>query len=80
MNRPTGEQLREYAQRPWAAMRDTVRAQAPDKALECSQMLWEHMREVDPQWPDADQRHTDLEHHRHLVHLSQRLADVGFPR
>jgi hypothetical protein len=52
----------------------------PASAVALSEMLWRHMREVDPCWPDAAQRRADLEHHLHLESLKQRISNVLFPR
>jgi len=52
----------------------------PAAALALAQMLWYHMRELDPRWPDPEQRRSDLEHHRRLESLKRRINDVLFPR
>jgi len=80
----TAEHLREYASRDWALRARTkhegVQLQTPTQALALSEMLWKHMRQVDPSWPDAEQRREDLEHHQRLVDLNRRLSDALFPR
>lgn len=78
------EQLAEYAKRPWAAMRGRKRAQWSENArrggaeagLRTSEMLWAHMRSVDPSWPGPRQRADDLAHHRALNAILDRLRHV----
>jgi hypothetical protein len=41
--------------------------------------MWEHMRSIDPTWPDAKQRAEDFAHHLELADRIQRVAHV-FPR
>jgi hypothetical protein len=80
---PTADQLRAFAQRDWSARartKSTPVVNGPASAVALSEMLWRHMREVDPCWPDAAQRRADLEHHLHLESLKQRISNVLFPR
>lgn len=84
MAKPTAEQLREYARRDWSfrARTKTIAGEptTPDEALALSQMLWDHMRKIDPSWPDERQRQADFEHHQRLEQLKRRLRDANFPR
>ncbi|MEX1367896.1 MAG: hypothetical protein AB1Z98_32505 [Nannocystaceae bacterium] len=74
------EHLREYASRDWIARAHQkplgIEILAPTEALALSEMLWQHMRSIDPKWPDADQRRLDLEHHQRLARLKLRLANA----
>jgi hypothetical protein len=80
----SADQLRAYAQRDWAGIaRTKQRGTSVDshaEALALSQSLWDHMRQVDPHWPDDAQRRDDFEHHVRLVQLGGRLRDAGFRR
>ncbi|PRQ00503.1 hypothetical protein [Enhygromyxa salina] len=84
MASPTTEQLREYAQRDWSFRARTkavgLGVTTPDEALALSQMLWDHMRALDPSWPDERQRQADFEHHQRVEQLKRRLRDAHFPR
>ena len=81
---PTADHLREYARRDWSFRASTKAIvpspKTPDEALALSQMLWEHMRSIDPSWPDDAQRQADLEHHQRLAQIMRRLSDVPFLR
>jgi hypothetical protein len=80
--KPTAEQMRDFARRDWSARaRTKVPGMSdPAEALELSDMLWRHMRQVDPRWPDAAQRGLDLQHHVRLEALKRRISDVLFAR
>lgn len=82
----TREQLRAYRDREWGLLRRSkeawwaadARAQGPIGGLKASTALWEHARTVDPQWPTAEERRQDLEHHIRLAGKLLRLTHV-FP-
>jgi hypothetical protein len=65
------EDVREYARRNWrtAEMRKREHwarelvERGPLATFQASQMLWEYMRRVRPDWPSPDERRADLAHH-----------------
>ncbi|MFO7563363.1 MAG: hypothetical protein R6X02_12030 [Enhygromyxa sp.] len=83
MAQPTADQMRAFARCDWSARARTKMvpaAETPSEALALSELLWRHMREIDPCWPDPEQRRSDLEHHLRLELLKRRISDVLFPR
>lgn len=76
------EDLRAYAQRAWQAAEALkqehwareVAERGPLATFEASQLLWEHMRFVRPDWPSPAERREDLAHHVMLKQLIDRAA------
>lgn len=67
------DRVRESKKTHWAAQ---ARAEGPMAGLRVSEALWAHAKSVDPDWPSAASRKTDLEHHIHLASMMRRLAHV----
>jgi hypothetical protein len=74
--------LRAYAGRAWRVAetfkqdhwaRETVE-RGPLATFEASQMLWQHMRALRPDWPSDDDRRQDLADHIALKQLIDRAA------
>lgn len=65
--------VREAKKRAWA---EDARCRSPESALELSSMLWAHMRTIDPSWPDAAQRQSDLAHHLERAARLRRVNDA----
>ncbi len=65
------EDLRAYAQRAWHAAEALeqehwareVAERGRLATFEASQVLWEHMRRLRPDWPSPEERREDLAHH-----------------
>lgn len=75
--------LREFAARNWrVAERDAAsffagrRLGCADESLRVSSLLWQHMKAVRPDWPDAVSRAADLEHHIRIKALIDRASRV----
>lgn len=75
--------LREFAARNWRiAERDSAsffagrRQVRADESLRVSNLLWQHMKAVRPDWPDAVSRAADLEHHIMVKALIDRASRV----
>lgn len=71
--------LREFAARNWRiAERDAAsffagrRQERADESLRVSSLLWQHMKAVRPDWPDAASRAADLEQHIRIKALLDR--------
>ncbi|MGH8119988.1 MAG: hypothetical protein ACRESK_05165, partial [Gammaproteobacteria bacterium] len=52
------------------------RLHGPEAAMQASMALWEHLRQVRPEWPTAQERQEDLNHHLLLKQIFQRAADT----
>jgi hypothetical protein len=65
------EDVRAYVRRNWRAVEMRKRehwarelaARGSRATFQASQVLWEHMRRVRPDWPSPDERRADLAHH-----------------
>ena len=76
------EDLRAYAQRAWHSAETLkqehwareVAERGPLVTFEASQVLWEHMRILRPDWPAPEERREDLAHHVALKRLIDRAA------
>jgi hypothetical protein len=76
--------LRAYAGRRWSAGADADRrywaarhrSEGSAATVAAAEALWRHMRETRPDWPDARERASDLEHHVSLKRLLDRCAGV----
>jgi len=76
--------LGEYAARDWQIIADQdrlhwtreYRQHGPVATMRASMALWEHMRQVRPEWPTAQERQEDLDHHLLLIQIFQRAADT----
>lgn len=75
--------MREFAARNWRiAERDATtffagrRQVRADESLRVSSLLWQHMKAVRPDWPDAESRAADLEHHIRIKALIDRASRV----
>ncbi len=76
--------LRAYAQRDWAAIErldqdhwaETFRRNGPDQAFRAAAALAEHARRARPDWPSAEDRQRDLEHHLELKRRIDRAASA----
>lgn len=81
--------VRAYVERDWAAVEARKQAhwarehaeRGPEATLAASAALFEHMRLVRPDWPTAQERRADLEHHLALKRAIDRAASVfaGLP-
>ncbi len=64
-------EIREFANRDWAKQTELDRSFWVSEyrlkgfavTLEASRILQQHMKSVRPEWPDAQERQRDLEHH-----------------
>jgi hypothetical protein len=76
--------LRAYRDRDWKLAREAKeqhwaadhRRHGPLAGLAMGSMLWDHIRSIDPTWPDAEQRAADLAHHLELAEKLRRVAHV----
>ena len=76
------EDLRAYAQRAWhvaEALKQEHWARGVGErgrmaTFEASQVLWEHMRRLRPDWPSPEERREDLAHHVALKRAIDRAA------
>ena len=74
--------MRAFVRRPWDSLVAWEREhwasefarRGPDATLEVSQLLWEHMRRVRPDWPSDAERRDDLSHHIALKGAIDRAA------
>jgi hypothetical protein len=77
--------VRAYAERDWAAVAADKEehwarefaARGPRATFEASQILWRHMRRLQPGWPSEDERRDDLAHHVALKRALDRAASVA---
>ena len=69
MNRPW-DKLRQAKDEHWA------QETSPAKSLAIGAALWEHVRAVDPTWPDEAQRAADYSHHLELAEKMKRLSNA----
>ena len=81
--RLTPESLRAYVNRPWRKLREAKEKHWADQsdpttALATGAALWEHVRAVDPTWPNEEQRVADYNHHVELTKKLRRLSNA-FP-
>ncbi len=76
------EDLRAYAQRAWhvaeALEQEHWAREVAERGrlatFEASQVLWEHMRRLRPDWPSPEERREDLAHHVALKRAIDRAA------
>ena len=76
--------LGEYAARDWQAVASQdrlhwlrqYRQHGPEATMGASLTLWEHVRQVRPEWPTARERQEDLDHHLRLKQIFQRAANT----
>ena len=76
--------LDEYAARDWWIIEHQdrlhwireYRQHGPEATMRASMALWEHVRQVRPEWPTARDRQKDLDHHLLLKQIFQRAADT----
>ena len=81
-------ELRAYARRAWDVgerlerehWRQEIAARGPLATFEASQVLWEHMRRVRPDWPSLEERREDLAHHIALKRALDRAAGAFLAR
>lgn len=74
--------LRAFIERDWAAVASLKQEhwarefadRGSAATLEASQVLWQHMRLVRPDWPSAQERLDDLAHHVSLKRTIDRVA------
>ena len=70
--------IRAFAARDRAEVADAKAAwwasADPDVRVRAAHALWEHARRVRPDWPTADDRAADLDHHVHLKRLLDRAG------
>jgi hypothetical protein len=70
------DDLRAYARRDWRGAERSKREhwareialRGPLATFEASQVLWDHMRRLRPDWPSPEERRADLAHHIALKH------------
>ena len=80
--------LRAFANRDWAQIADRDRAHwaaeyrrnGHTPAVQASQALWQHMRSIRPEWPDASDRQRDIAHHIAQKRLLMRISSDQPPR
>lgn len=76
------EDIRAYLDRDWDRVAEAKRVRWRERrdglgaaeAVRVAAELYEHIRRVRPDWPSAESRRADLEHH---LRLSERLRAVG---
>lgn len=76
--------LGEYAARDWQIIADQdrlhwvreYRLHGPEVTMRASMALWEHLHRVRPEWPTAQDRQEDLDHHLLLIQMFQRVTDA----
>ena len=76
--------LNEYAARDWRIIENLdrlhwireYRQHGPEATVRASMALWEHLRQIRPEWPTAQDRQEDLDHHILLIQIFQRAADT----
>ena len=76
------EDLRAYAQRAWHVAEALeqghwareVAERGYVATFEASEVLWEHMRRLRPDWPAPEERREDLAHHVALKRAIDRAA------
>jgi hypothetical protein len=79
--------LREFANRDWALIVDLdrvhwateYRRNGSASAHRAAQALWQHMRSIRPEWPDASDRKRDLDHHIAQKQLLMRISGDHTP-
>jgi hypothetical protein len=75
--------LGEYSARDWQIIEDQdrlhwareYRQHGPVATMRASMALWEHLRQVRPEWPTTQDRQEDLDQHLLLIQIFQRSAD-----
>ncbi len=83
--RPTAGQIRNFANRPWSAIRESKARRRASldathgvQAADCvGEALWLHKRDVDPAWPTATERARDLRDHRRTLEKLRQLGDLA---
>ena len=77
------DDLRAYASRPWHLAETLERthwtselARDPMATFWASQVLWVHMRQINPAWPTEAEREEDLAHHVALKRAIDHAAGV----
>lgn len=76
-------ELREFANRDWAQLSDMDRSywiaeyrrNGFTSTQKASQALWQHMKSIRPEWPDAAERQHDLNHHIAQKQLLIRISN-----
>ena len=76
------EDVRAYAQRAWKVTETRKQehgarefaGHGPQATFDASQVLWQHMRSLRPDWPSPEERREDLAHHSKLKQLIDRAA------
>ena len=76
-------ELQEFANRDWQQISDMDRSHWVSEyrkngsaaTLRASQALWQHMKSIRPEWPDAAERQRDLDHHIAQKQLLTRICN-----
>lgn len=76
-------ELREFVHRDWGKIteldrsywKSEYRRKGFTSTLKASQALWEHMRSIQPEWPDGKERQRDLDHHIAQKQLIVRISN-----
>ncbi len=80
MNR---NEIREFANRNWKQLSkfdrshwaNEYRRSGSAAIQKASQILWQHMKSIRPDWPDAVERSNDLDNHIELKKLLDQVAN-----
>lgn len=75
--------IREFAQRDWTKISELDRRYWANEykrngalsSRQASDAMWQHMKSINPEWPDASQREADLEHHIRIKQLLDQAAN-----
>ncbi|OGT30822.1 MAG: hypothetical protein A2W28_06665 [Gammaproteobacteria bacterium RBG_16_51_14] len=81
-------EIREFANRDWERLSALDRIYWAKEykrngsavIQKASQALWQHMKSIRPEWPDAQERRRDLDNHIALKKLLDQAADGLSPR
>lgn len=79
--------IKEYAQRDWARISgfdqlywaEKYRCHGPETGWQASAALWQHVKSIRPEWPDAAEREADFQHHVRIKQLLDQAANGLIP-
>lgn len=75
--------VKQFAQRDWTRISALDRIYWANEyernraagSRRVSDALWQHMKSINPQWPDVSEREADLEHHIRIKQLLDQAAN-----
>lgn len=75
--------IKEYAQRDWAKISELDQVYWAEKyqrhgsetGRQAAGDLWQHMKSIRPEWPDASERNADLQHHIRFKQLLEQASN-----